>query len=321
MKKKSKISLIITVKNEQSSIIELLESIVAQTRRPNEVVIVDGESTDNTFNLSNNFIEQHQSDISWKLLRKESNISTGRNLAISKAQHDLIAITDAGCVLEQDWLEQLELCYLKHPEGTVVAGFYKGLPRTAFEEAVVPYVLVMPDQVDAETFLPATRSMLLPKKMWEVIGGFDENLTVSEDFAFAHQIVKKYGQQAIVFCEQAVVGWRPRSSFKQFFTMLFKMAEGDVRAEIYRGKVKLLFGRYIGGLFILVATIKASSLQGLLFLIVGFLTYLAWSIRKNKRYAPSSWHYLPLLQIVADISVMSGSLSGLWYCQTTLSRK
>lgn len=309
----NKISLIITVKNEADSIEDLLHSIVFQIRKPDEVVIVDGESTDDTFNRIDSFIAENQSNISWKLFREKSNISRGRNKAIETASNNLIAITDAGCVLRTDWLEELEKCYQQHDENTVVAGFYEGLPQNSFQAAVVPYVLIMPDQVDEESFLPATRSMLLPKKIWKELNGFDETLTVSEDFAFAHKIVEKYGQETIVFCKEAIVGWRPRSNLHQFFKMIFKMAEGDIRAGIYRGRVKLLFGRYIGGLLILLAVIKNQSELGFLFLLLAAVTYLVWSIQKNKNYAGGGWFYLPVLQMVADVAVILGSSSGSIY--------
>ena len=46
-----KVSLIITVLNEARSLPTLLDSIAAQTRPPDEVIICDGGSTDNTIDL------------------------------------------------------------------------------------------------------------------------------------------------------------------------------------------------------------------------------------------------------------------------------
>jgi glycosyltransferase involved in cell wall biosynthesis len=318
----TKISLCITVKNESANIEELLVSVVGQTRLPDEVVMIDGGSTDQTVELVRKFSSSKlgKKIAHWQLKSEKLNISQGRNLAISLAKNGLIAITDAGCVLESSWLSELELCFTaaqsKQKSEVVVAGYYRGAPQSSFEAAVVPYVLVMPDQVQAESFLPATRSMLLPKKIWQAVGGFDESLQVSEDFAFAHAVVKKYGQQQIVFCPSAVVRWRPRSNLKSFYTMIFKMAESDIRAGIYRGKVKLLFGRYAGGLLILLATLKSGHPKGWLILVVGIVGYLIWSVLKNKKYVGAGWLWLPALQLTADVAVMHGSLSGLLYDQS-----
>jgi glycosyltransferase involved in cell wall biosynthesis len=320
----SKISLIITVKNEAATITDLLSSIVRQVRLPDEVVIVDGDSTDQTTEKVYQFIEdskRKQDVLSWQVISQPSNISQGRNLAISRATYELLAITDAGCTLEENWLAELEKSYLssKKAQGTevVVAGYYRGAPQSSFEAAVVPYVLVMPDQINPESFLPATRSMLLPKNIWQELGGFDEHLQVSEDYAFAHAIVKKYGPQKIVFCETAIVNWRPRSNLQAFYAMIFKMAEGDIRAGIVRGKVKLLVGRYLGGGLILLAVLKGMSWLGLGVLVGGVIAYLVWAIFKNKKYLGDGWYWLPILQITADMAVLLGSLSGLGYRSVT----
>lgn len=313
------ISLIITIKNESKSIRALLESIVAQVRLPDEVILIDGGSTDDTEAKVVDFLQSKKSDkvASWQFAFGDLNISQGRNKAISMAQHSLLAITDAGCVLDVHWLQELEKTFIeskaKQNDEVVVAGFYAGDPKNGFERAVVPYVLVMPDQVDERSFLPATRSMLLPKSVWQELGGFDEKLQVSEDFAFAKKIVTRYGQTKIIFCETAVVYWRPRSSIWSFFKMIFKMAEGDIRAGIYRGKVKLLFGRYIGGLLILAATLKSGRDHGWIVLLFGLGCYVLWSVLKNKKYAEEGWYWLPILQLTADMAVLSGSLSGLRY--------
>lgn len=315
----TKISLCITVKNESENIEDLLVTVMAQSRLPDEVVIVDGGSTDDTVKKVVMFRDAHfkKKKINWQIVSRPLNISQGRNMAIELATHNLIAITDAGCVLESSWLSELEQTYIhaknKSEYEVVVAGFYQGDPRSSFEAAVVPYVLVMPDQVDPASFLPATRSMLVPKSVWKKVGGFDETLKVSEDFAFAHAVVRKYGQEVFIFCPTAVVKWRPRSNLTAFYNMIFNMAEGDIRAGIYRGKVKLLFGRYVGGLLLLLATLKSGNQTGWGILTLGFGVYIFWSILKNAKYVGKGWYWLPVLQLTADFAVLLGTVHGLNY--------
>ena len=52
-----KISFITTVYNEEDSIVEFLQSLKAQTCLPDEMIIVDGGSTDKTFDLAKAFLK------------------------------------------------------------------------------------------------------------------------------------------------------------------------------------------------------------------------------------------------------------------------
>jgi GT2 family glycosyltransferase len=269
--------------------------------------------------------------VSIQTVRKLGNRSQGRNAGISRATSPLIAITDAGCVPHDDWLEQLVTCYHQQvpdldsndsqSSPVVVAGYYQGHARTAFEEAVIPYALVMPDKVNPETFLPATRSMLLPKKVWELVGGFDEQLADNEDYAFAHKI-KKISR--IVFAPKAIVTWQPRSNVYQFSKMIFRFARGDVQAGLIRPKVVLVFIRYVMLLCLVVILWNYQAYAMLTaLLLVGAILYSSWAVAKNRRYVPRGWYWLPVLQIIADVGVLLGSSAGIgkWVARQYLSSK
>src|SRR5262245_13667979 len=99
-----KVSLVITVLNEGEHIRPLLDSVLGQTRPPDEVVICGGGSRDNTLAV----IGEYAGRLPLKTLSAPgSNISTGRNAAIREAAGDVIAVTDAGVRLEAQWLEEL----------------------------------------------------------------------------------------------------------------------------------------------------------------------------------------------------------------------
>lgn len=299
------ISVIVTTYNEAITINDLLLSLVNQSLKPAEITITDNLSIDGTDLLIKKFAKNHQ-QVPIKLISKHSNRSLGRNLAIHKASSKLIAITDAGCVPQQDWLEQLQKTYLEKKaelstDKIVIAGYYRGKANTAFEQAVIPYALVMPERVDPNKFLPATRSMLLPKSVWVQLNGFDEKLNFSEDFHFARRLRKN--NIAIVFAKDAIVDWLPKKTWWEFCTMIFNMARADVLANTWRPKVALVFLRYllwfaIWWLWPMIA-------------IVLLIAYIIWSIAKNYRYTPEGWYFLPLLQFSADAMVMLGTIIGI----------
>ena len=295
---KNGIAVVVTVFNEEQTIEKLLDGLLLQTRQPNEVVITDAGSTDATVQLIKAWQNKHSS-FPLKLIVKRGNRSVGRNTAIRKTTYNLIAITDAGCVPHKNWLYHLEKKLLEK-NADVVAGYYNALPSTPLEQAIVPYMLVMPDRVNPREFLPATRSMLVPKHIWKKIRTFDESLTVSEDYAFAKKI-RKQGY-TIAFAKKAIVTWLPFGSLSHFLKTVANMAEHDVRAGVIRVKAVSVYLRYLlFGLLLWFSPV-------LFFLAFG--AYVVWSVTKNARYVPQGWFWLPLLQVLADLGVMVGTLRG-----------
>lgn len=316
-----KFSLVITVLNEESKIISLLNSIAKQSMEPDEVIIVDGGSTDNTLSVISNFNPQAGGQISnkktkFKLLKKIGNRAVGRNEGIQKAKNEIIAITDAGCILDINWLKKITTPF-KDKKIEIVSGYYKVLSRSVFEKCVGIYVLVMPDSINPQEFLPSSRSMSLRKKIWKEAGGFPEKFSLNEDYVFAIKLKKL--NKKIHFARNAIVSWMPRSTIKNAFLMFFQFARGDAQAAILRPKVIFIFIRYgLGFIIFLIGLINKNVLYlAALFLVL----YLIWAIYKNFHYVKKAeaLYILPILQIICDIAVISGTLKG-FYEQSKLGK-
>lgn len=311
-KKFANCSVIVTVCNEVKTVEPLLKALAGQTLLPESVIITDGGSIDGTWKKLQ-ALEKQSWPFAFVIKQVKGNRSVGRNSALRMAKTTFVASTDAGCIPEQTWIEEL-LATQKQSNTPVVAGYYKGLPTTPFETAVVPYVLVMPDRIDEKTFLPATRSALFDRKWLLQFGGFDETLSDNEDYVLARQIqaaAEKSSDPLISFSRRAVVGWQPRATLKSFAWMIFRFARGDAAALALRPKVILIFLRY--ALFFALLLAAVSSLNTFLLLMSGLtmLLYSTWSIRKNYRYAQNAWHWLPVLQVVSDVAVIVGTIAGL----------
>src|SRR3989344_3302200 len=87
---KYKVSVVVTVFNEQDNLQLLLDALSRQTLKPFEIIIVDGGSTDNTWAI----LQKNKSIRSYK---KPGNRSVGRNFAVSRSISPIIAFTDAVC--------------------------------------------------------------------------------------------------------------------------------------------------------------------------------------------------------------------------------
>ena len=258
----------------------LLDSLAAQTRQPDEVVVCDGGSRDGTLELL-----RAERRFPLRLIeRPGANISRGRNLAIAVASGDVIACTDAGVRLHPQWLEQLTQAFtiddlrltieperlgirdsrlpqdssnlkspISNPQSTIdnqqssivnwVGGFFLPDAQSAFEVAMGATVLPSVEDVNPQTFLPSSRSAAYLKSAWEQVGGYPEWLDYCEDLIFDMRLRAAFG--ACRFAPDALVYFRPRSSLRAFYRQYYLYARGDGKANLWLKRHLMRYGAYL----------------------------------------------------------------------------
>lgn len=208
-----KVSLVIPIKNESDSLAQLIGSIERQTFQPDEIILVDGGSTDDTVKIAEQFCAENSKI---KLVKqRESSPGKGRNIGIETARNEWIALTDAGIELENDWLEKLVEKVLEKPETEIVYGNYAPKLNSFFEKiATLAYV---PPQNENLIRGITIASYLMKKEVWEKVGGFPD-LRAAEDLIFM-ELAEKEGFKS-VFAPDAMVYWQLRpnlvSTFQKF---------------------------------------------------------------------------------------------------------
>jgi glycosyltransferase involved in cell wall biosynthesis len=222
-------SVICTVKNEENTIDLLLGSLLNQSLPPNEIIIVDGGSTDNTPDIIQSY-QLHSSIPINYIFQKGINISKGRNIAIKNSKFEFIACIDGGCRADKYWLEKLIKPFQNDESIDVVAGFYLPDGKTPFEEVIG--LLLFPDIniIDEKLFLPSGRSIAFKKECWQKVGGYPEWLQTAEDTLFDLNLIK--AGYKFSFARDAIVYWRPRSNYRSLFRQYFYYAKGAVLANI-----------------------------------------------------------------------------------------
>jgi len=110
-----KFSIVIPTLNEEGSIARCLETIWGGTERPDEILVVDGLSSDTTCAIAARLRAR-------VCLNQARHAARGRNIGIKKATGDIIVFTDADCVPREDWLAQIKEAFRKDIELEGVGG-------------------------------------------------------------------------------------------------------------------------------------------------------------------------------------------------------
>ena len=232
-----KVSLISTVKDAAAHIDEFLGSVALQTRAPDEVIVVDGGSTDGTVELL------RSADNVTLIEEPGANIARGRNVAIGAAAHDVIAVSDADCVLDPAWLERI-LTPIE-AGADVSMGFYEPVTDGFLQECLASVSLPF-DAVDVDhaTFMPSARSVAFRRGAIESAGGYPEWLDIGEDMWVNHRWREL--RLDMRFVPDAVVRWRLRPTMRATWVQYFRYARGDAQAGMYPERHALRFGVYAG---------------------------------------------------------------------------
>jgi glycosyltransferase involved in cell wall biosynthesis len=322
------ISVIMTVYNEGDSISRLLTSLAVQTRVPDEIVICDGGSQDDTVTQIKAWAAGSHVPVNL-IIEPGVNISRGRNMAIAAAQGPVIAVTDAGVRLDPAWLEHLAAPFDHVTEEAMpvaVAGFFLPDVEGVFQSAMAATVLPLPQEIDPARFLPSSRSVAFTKKAWAAVGGYPEWLDYCEDliFDFAINGLRPRQPTAFVWSPAALVYFRPRTTLRSFWTQYYRYARGDGKADLFRKRHAIRYFIY----FVAFPALVGHALWGFVArwlgwggLVLGIAAYCwrPWrrletvgrDLSGVERFEAALW--VPVIRAVGDLAKMAGYPVGRWW--------
>ena len=304
------ISVVVPVRNEADSIGLLLDLLLTQTLRPDEIVIADGGSTDHTREIIEGFIAQ---GMPVKLVSEEFSMpGRARNQGVRNARNHWIAFTDGGIRPEHDWLEQLAASADQTPEADAIYGTYDPVINNFFEECAAIAYVPPAEETGAGRVRPySIVSALMRREAWERVGGFPEDLRSAEDLLFMRN-VEQAGFRT-VRAPAAIVHWTIQPNLWRTFRRFVAYAKNNMRAGLWREWQAAIFIRYA----MLLATILPAIFFGWWWLMVPAALWLAMmiaraatSIHRNRTSYPAGLgrnlaRTLLLVPIIAAIDAAS----------------
>jgi glycosyltransferase involved in cell wall biosynthesis len=326
----SRVSVVATVLNERESVERLLRSLAEQTRRPDEVVICDGGSSDGTPQRMRALAAELAERLPQVrvLVEPGANISRGRNVAISAAAGPIIAVTDAGVRLSPRWLEELTLPWARaNDRPLAVAGAFLPDVDGPFQMAMAATVLPLRDEIDPATFLPSSRSVAFTRQAWEQAGRYPEWLDYCEDLLFDFGIndLRSRRSSGFDWAPEAVVHFRPRTSLGAFWTQYYRYARGDGKADLWRRRHLVRYATYLIALPALVGHALwgfAARWLGWVGLIAGVALYLKRPVQRlvglqragaglTSGEMVRAAALIPVIRVTGDLAKMAGYPVGL----------
>lgn len=180
-------SILIPALNEEKYIGRLLQSLVRQTHQDFEVIVVDGKSTDKTIEVANKFKSKLKLQV---ISSPKRGASYQRNLAAQKASFPDLVFFDADTQPCPEFLEKLEQSISE--QHFQVATAWLDPMSDKFVDKLIFWSYNLLYLETLKNISPAGTGVFIyvRKQAFNKIHGFDESLSVSEDYDLCKRLFK-----------------------------------------------------------------------------------------------------------------------------------
>jgi glycosyltransferase involved in cell wall biosynthesis len=310
-----KVSVVIPVRNEETALPELIDSLRAQTSAPAEIVIVDGGSNDQTVARARSLTA---ADDRFRVVEAgEATPGRGRNVGISAASHDLIALSDAGNRLEPQWLERLLAVIQTDPTVAFVYGNFEPIVDSFFTRCA-SLAYIPPKQARPGGLIrgPFIASSLVRRDVWRQVGGFPD-LRAAEDLMFM-ETIERQGHK-VGWAPQATAWWHMQPTLRRTYKRFVLYSRYNVWAGRQRFWHYGIARQYLLVLvFLVLALVHTPWWLG--FIALGLAARVAKRIWGRRREGPGlGWLFNPfqflgvaLIILTVDLATFVGWAQALW---------
>lgn len=181
-----KFSIITIAFNSEKTIERTIKSVLAQTYKDYEYVIVDGASKDGTLDIVRRYEPLFEGRMKWKS-EPDNGIYNAMNKGIQRATGDIIGIVNSDDWLELDALENVNKAYLTNKEN--LDSLYCGGINYHLTNGEVKKwpVNIKALHRDAPLYIVSGvrhPGLFVPKAIYNILGIFDEHMKLSADADF-----------------------------------------------------------------------------------------------------------------------------------------
>ncbi|HBC3604842.1 TPA: glycosyltransferase family 2 protein [Vibrio parahaemolyticus] len=182
------ISVVIPVYNKEQFVVDCIRSVLLQKKAPRELIIVNDGSTDNSFNVIDEFIKNNESEIEIKVINIEnSGVSIARNTGVEHAISEYVAFLDSDDTWDEGFLLEMSALVEKYPNSGIFSCNHKiNRENYGISVAICPlhenyFGLIDYFKLSQKYSVVNSSKVIVKKSVFSGIGGFPPNVRNGED--------------------------------------------------------------------------------------------------------------------------------------------
>lgn len=158
------LTIVIPVYNEQDHLVNCLESIARQTVLPDEVIVVDNNSTDRTVEMAKRY------DFVRVVTAQKQGVAYARDAGFDAAASALIGRLDADTVLPENWVEDVLAAYSQHQDFALTGGgYFYNVPCARFNGWLTSQMVYRLNRFIMGHYVLWGSNMVVPKALWNKV--------------------------------------------------------------------------------------------------------------------------------------------------------
>ena len=231
------VSVITIVYNSENLIEQTIKSVICQSYKNIEYIIVDGASSDRTMDI----ISKYRKNISMIISEKDSGISDAFNKGIRCSTGDYVMLLNSGDTLVSYDIISIMISELNDVD--ILTGF------SLSSNGRIPVKIISNKEPLSHRARISHQASLVKREIYNEIGLYDLSYCIRMDYEFWLRCLKKYKYK---FIDRIVVlydigGISSQGSFKYFYEGYIANIKNLCISDMIKSNVKLLYSylRYI----------------------------------------------------------------------------
>lgn len=181
--------------NKAPYVRKAIDSVLSQTYKNWELIVVDDGSTDESYRVANECISNSQNGKCTLIEQSNSGVGATRNNGVKLAKNDYLCFLDSDDWYEPTFLEEMDMFIYDYPDAAIYATDYyyvKNKKKRLDYKADTGYINYCKVYAESTSMPIWTGAVCLRKSVYNEFNGFNEYIKLGEDFCLWIRVALNY---------------------------------------------------------------------------------------------------------------------------------